>query len=374
MPGIYSGNFADAVIIHPLDTEDGDDVGPAAWTLTLATIEAANARFGNNLRVDVVNGSLDSDVAIAGFNDSDGAKALFHLFWQADSLAGNRTMGGITNSTRSINRTRIFFDVGIGGSIFIDWTRKTDLGGPGTPHIRVRSNGGLLSTGQSFSLVGYIDSGSASQGKVFIDGIDQTLDITNSGILGVAAGTFQHARLGNHINGLDPARNVDEFTIIQDDAFNDTKIASLVAQYSDTRGFGYRPIYISTNITDVNPGNTVVITGSGFGRDVSITVDGITALNIVRLSESSVSFQVPSGINAGLLDLGITNVESGVTFTEFDALNNRVTVWSANGGSTRIVRFGDGIISGVVKVGDPVPFCDPNLQITVWTRISPDPN
>lgn len=239
--GFYSGAFADAVLVHPLDTKDGDDVGPGAWTLKDgATIETANAKFGKNLKCDTGPKRMDSDSAIVGFDDSDGKKVLYFLFWTADTLGFNRTIGGITNSANSKNRTRILFDV-TGARMRLDWTRKTDLGGAGTSFLRVRSNGSLISTGQSHSLVGFIDSGSASQGKIFVDGTDETFDVVNTAQFPATVGTFQHARLGNHINGLDPGQFVDEFTIIQDDAMNDAQVALLVAQYNDTRGFGYRP-------------------------------------------------------------------------------------------------------------------------------------
>ncbi len=373
MPGAYTGDFADAVLIHPLDTEDGDVVGPGAWTLkNAATITPVNARFGSNLNCDTGTKLMDSDSAITGFDGSDGKKVLYHFFWTADNLSFNRTMAGIVDAAQTVTRTRILWDVA-GARIIVRWTRKTDLG-VGLAHLRVRSTGGLLTLGQTISLVGFIDSGSAAQGKVFIDGVDSTSDVINNADVAALAATLQHARVGNHTNALDPGQFIDHLTMIQNDALSDAKAALLVAQYEDTRGFGYRPTFTSVDFVNVIAGDTVTLTGTGFGKDVAIKVGGIDATNVVRASESSVSFRVPAGMSVGLVDLTITNVESNVTWTETEALNHKTTVWSSNGGSTRRVKFGDGIISGMVKVGDAVPFCDPNVSITDWTKLSRSPD
>lgn len=364
----YSGNFADAKLIHPLDTKDGDIIGPGSYTLTGATIESANARFGSNLLADASGERLDGDSGVAGFDDNDGKKVLFHTFWQTPNLTGVKTLGGITNSAFTINRTRIFF---FSGKITVDWTRQTDLAGPLTPHIRVLSTAGNISVDTSHSLVGYLDSGSATQGKIFIDGIDRTSSVVNSTIFMALVGNHNSIRLGNHTNDLDPAQFVDHFTIIQSDSLTDAKVALLAPQYHDTRGFGYRPTFISVDVTRVQAGDIVNLLGSGFGKDVAITVAGIPAVNVVRVSESSVSFEVPVGLGSGPYDLAITNVESNVTFTQPAALSDKQTTWTAGGTSDRQARVGDGqTVSVDWVIGGPTRWCDPNIQCTPWVRTS----
>lgn len=242
MPGFYTGNHLQAIIAHNLDQANSDGVSPPeGWTLTGATIEALNARFVNNLRADVAGERLFSDAATS-FDGSDGKKVLFHCFWQTPTLAGVQTLGGIVNSARSVNRTRMHH---FGGAIRLDWTRASNLAGAGTPFLRRSSTGGHLSVDTSHELVGFMDSGSVSQGKVFIDGVDRTGGIINDASFGALAGSQQHGLLGNHFNNLDPAQFVDEFTLIQDDAMNDAKVVDLVAKYTGVRGFGYRPRFTS---------------------------------------------------------------------------------------------------------------------------------
>lgn len=363
-----SGDFEDAKLIHPLDTKDGDVVGPGSYTLNEATIESANARFGLNLLADSVGARLDGNSGVVGFDDSDGKKVLFHAFIQMSSLGGGvKTFGGITNSAFSISRTRISF---VSGQIRMDWTRQTDLAGPSTPFVRVLSAGGIT-VDTSHSIVGYVDSGSVGQGKIFIDGIDRTSSVTNSNAFPVLVGNHNSIRLGNHINGLDPCGNVDHFTIIQSDSLTDAKVSLLAPQYHDTRGLGYTPEFLSVDITSVQAGDIVNLVGSGFGKDVTITIAGVTALNIVRVSESSVSFEVPAGLGSGSYDLAITNVASNVTFTQTAALSEKQTIWIPGGTSDRQARVGDGqTVSNAWVIGGPTRWCDPNIQCTPWVRTS----
>ncbi len=373
MAGVYTGDFADAKLIHPLDTEDGDVIGPTAYTLRNgATIEAAPSQFGSSLLCDANFERLDSDVAVAGIDQSDTAKMMFHFWWRTTTLAAQQ--GHITwiNSAGTLFKMRVFWNTGT-QEVRAEWVRATDLS-PGNPAISVNSFSGRFSTGVFAAISAYINAAGASEGKIFKDGVDITNTVVEAAAATRGTSGFDFLRIGNHFNGLDPARFIDHATIIQSASLSDAKAVLLSTNYHDTRGFGYNPTFTSTNITDVVPGSAVIITGSGFGRDVTITVDGIAAVNVSRLSESSVSFRVPFGISSGLLNLGIKNVASNVTFTEFNALNNKVTPWTASGGSTRIIRFGDGLVSGVAKVGDPVPFCDPNIFITTWTRISRAPD
>lgn len=50
------------------------------------------------------------------------------------------------------------------------------------------------------------------------------------------------------------------------------------------------------------------------------------------------------------------------------------TVWTQNGLSDRVWTFGDGVTFGDgLMFGDPVPVFNPNVNITTWTQVSPDP-
>ncbi len=311
--GVYTGTGVGfAKFIHPLDSEDGDLVGPGAYTLTGATIEATNARFGLNLRADAAGERLDGDSGVAGFDDNDGKKILYHTFVQLPNLTGVKTFGGITNAGFGINRTRIFFDV---SRIRVDWTRQSDLGGPSTQHIRVSSAPGHISVDTSHALVGFLDSGSIGQGKIFIDGTDRTASAVASGIFGALAGNHNQIRLGNHINGLDPGQFVDHYTIIQDDSLTDALVALLVAQYYSTRSFGFRPTLTSLSVSNGFPGTPVIALGGGYGLDVVFKIDGVPVDSQVRVDEGQVTFDVPA-LSPGVHDLSITNVLADVIFTE----------------------------------------------------------
>lgn len=242
--GFYGDDFAKALVIHPLNDEDGADVGPPeGWTNTNLTFETDFARFDKNIFSQVGGARLRSDGPITGFDGSDGKKVLFHCFLAAPDLGGVKTMGGVVNSGFNIGRTRIFL---FATSIHVDWTRESNLGGPSTSHIRVISNGGHISIDTSHAIVGFLDSGSTGQGKTFIDGIDRTFSTVASGIIGASVGNFQDVQLGNHFIGLGTDQYVDNFTIVQDSSMDDAKVTALVdAGYDQLPHFGYRPKFDS---------------------------------------------------------------------------------------------------------------------------------
>ena len=231
-PAIYSGLGAPLLkLSHPLNSEDGDQVGPGAYTLKGgATIEANLARFDKGLLCDASNEFMDSDVKVASLDVSDGARLAFHLFWQTDSLSFNRTFFTLTESTFVGEKVRIFFDIGF-GRITLRWRRDVDLTA-GKPIVDVNSNTGLFSINTPFEIFGFIDSGSISRGKIFVDGVDETASVLNVTGAIAGAGTHDFLRLGNFINGLDPARSVDHFAMIQDPAMDDSKAAALAVQYT----------------------------------------------------------------------------------------------------------------------------------------------
>ncbi len=373
MAGVLSGDFADLKLYHPLENKDDASVGPSSWRLGNGTLfNTTGARFGNAIQSDATGEGIFSNSDQASLDDSDTAKTLYHCFWQVDTLAPTSTMALITNSGFSAERARFNFNPAGGGFIRARWFRDTDLT-PGTNTVEVPSATGKIFIDTPFTLVGFIDAGSTAQGKIFINGVDETgtvIEISRPKPLV----TTKRFIVANAQTLISPGKTVDEMSIIQSASLTNAKVVLLVAQYNGTRAFGYNPTFSSVSVTRIEPKDTVVLAGTGFGLDVAIKVDGISATNVVRISESQVSFVVPFGIKNGLLDLAITNTEAGVTFTESNALNNAKTVWSSNGGGTRTVKFGDGIISGTVKVGDPVPFCDPNVFITIWTRISKEPD
>lgn len=374
MAGELSGNHLDAKLIHRLDDANGVDIGLATWTPQGGTtFQPALARFGNAMLANAVGEGLHSDAGLSELDVSDGAKMLLHCFGEMDDLSGNRSLFTLTESAFNTEKSAMFFEIFGAGRITFRWNRDTDLAA-GEPLINVFSNAGLIVVDTPFDLVAYIDTGSTSQGKIFINGVDETSSVSGLAIASPAAATYNFVQLGNFVNGLNPGRILDHFTIIQSAGLSDAKVTLLAAQYNDTRGFGYRPTFLSLSAIEASPGDTVTLTGTGLGRDVAIRVNGQDATSIVRASESSVSFVVPTGIVRGLVNLEIENVESGVTFTEFNALKNiQDTAWTEGGGSTRIAAFGDGIISGMIAVGDPVPVNDPNVNITDWTAVSVDP-
>lgn len=243
MAGVYSGNFDDAKLIHPLDDEDGDEVGPGAWTIQgSTTFQTAGARFGKALLSDASGEGLKSDVGISGINESDGAKILIHCFWEADDISFNRSMMTLTESGFGQEKAAMFFEVFGPGRIVLRWIRDTDLVA-GEPLVGVFSNTGKIAIDTPFELVAFLDSGSISAGKIFINGTDETASVSTVATSVTPADTYNFAFLGNFVNGLNPARILDHITVIQSSGLSNAKAANLLAQYAGVRGFGYRPTF-----------------------------------------------------------------------------------------------------------------------------------
>ena len=375
MAGVYSGNFADAKIIHPLDSEDADQVGPSAYTLQGAAAFSATSKFGSALSAPAAGDALDSDAGVAAIGNADTVRTAVHCFWRTTATAGVQVMFALMNAAKTAFMLRVLWDGGV-GRLLAQWRRSTFFPSTANNVVEPEATGivAKILLNVYHSLVFYTDAGSQFAGKIFLNGVDETTMI-NETLIGASANIATPlVTFGNDQTEATPARFVDEVTVVQSPLLNDAKLIRLVTNYDDTQGFGYLPTFTSTDVTAIRPGDAVVLTGTGYGVDVEIRVDGLLAPSIVRTSQSTVSFVVPQGIRSGLLDIAIKNVESDVTFTEIAALSNNATVWTSGGGSTRIIRFGDGIISGMAKVGDPVPFCDPNIAITDWTRISRAPD
>ena len=242
--GFYGGDFAKALVIHKLDDEDTVDVGPVeGWTNASLTFETDFARFDKNIFSQVGGARLDSDGPITGFDGTDGNKILFACFVAAPDVSGVKTMAGFVSSAFNVNRTRMFF---FAGRLHVDWTRQSDLAGPSTTHMRLRSKSPILTIDTSHSFVGFLDSGDASEGKTFVDGVDETFDLINDGSFGALATNHQHMRIGNHFVGLGSDQYVDHLTVVQDSSMDDAKVTALVAAgYDQLQGFGYRPKFTS---------------------------------------------------------------------------------------------------------------------------------
>lgn len=362
----YTGDFADAKLIKSLDDEDTDIIGPGTYTLKGGAAIQGTAQFGSALLCDASGDSLESDSAVAGIDQSDTAKTITHIFARTDgSLTAQRAFYFLGNST--LLSAKLFYLYGSDKKILLRWNRATTLGAG--PRMQVKSLADEFTTGSFFGIVGFIDADSETQGKIFKDGVDITESTGASAGPASATSGFDFLRIGNQEDGLAPGKFLDHLTIVQSSSLNDTKAASLASNYSDTRGFGYRPAFISTDISEVDGGDIVVLIGSGFGQDVTITVGGVTANNIVRTDEANVSFEVPAGLGAGTYDLAITNVASNVTFTQTAALSQKQTTWIPGGTSDRQARVGDGqTVSTDWVVGGPTRWCDPNIQCTPWVK------
>lgn len=368
MPTGLSGNFADAVLIKRNDAEDGAEVGPALWTNT-GGLFPVTSKFGSSYFSQPSSSNrLDSDSGISAFNNLDTAKYLYHFWWRTESLAPNvQTMVELGVAGHASYMSRIRFETG---------SKKLVLG-------HLRTDAAFIDVEASFataflpldtfnSIVAFVDV-TNNTGKIFINGIDRT-----TGVLAPSPGstvntTTPFVRIGNHINLLDPARFVDHVTVVQNTTFTVAQIEIMAPLYHDTRGFGFNPQFLALNFRDVSSGDTVTLTGTGFGADVNITVASVDALNIVRTDDSKVTFEVPPGIGSGVVDLDIINVAAGVTWTQTGILNIENTIWIPNGGSDRIAMFGDKIKYGEMRIGDPLPFGNPNIDITDWTTISRSP-
>lgn len=243
MAGFYSGSgVANSKIIHPLDTEDGDDVGPGAYTLKNGATIQSTAKFGNALLCDANFERLDSDVAVANLDQSDSAKTMYQFWWRTPTLAIQAGQAEFLNSAGTVFKTRIFWDAGI--RMRMEWVRSVDLS-PGKPAICIRSTTLQFSVNVFASVSAYINASGTSEGKIFKDGVDITASIVEEEAPTRATSGFDFIRIGNHFNGFDPARFVDHVTVIQDSSLSDAKAANLSTQYHDTRGFGHRPKFES---------------------------------------------------------------------------------------------------------------------------------
>lgn len=242
MAGFPGGNFAHAILIHPLDTEDGDEVGPGAYTLKNTATIQSTAKFGQALLCDANFERLDSDVAVSGFDQSDTAKTMFQFWWRTPTLSGQQGQLTWTNSAGTVFKGRCFWDTGT--RMRAEWVRSVDLS-PGKPAIDIQSQTGKFTTDVFSSVAVYLNASGISEGKIFKDGVDITSSVSEGTAGTVPTSGIDFVRIGNHTNGLDPGRFVDHVTTIQFSGLSNAKAASLATNYHDTRAFGYRPKFES---------------------------------------------------------------------------------------------------------------------------------
>ncbi len=323
MAATYSGaGVARLKLYHPLNTKDGDEVGPGSYTLEdAATIQSATAQFGSALKTTSGFDRMVSDSAIAGADISDNAKILMHFFWRTPSLGVETTFGGYMDSGETDHKWRFTRESSLG--FFFRWHRNSDFS-PLNETIQLLGSEDTISLNTWHSIVGFLDANSVTQGKIFVDGVDKTTGVSAIDFRPFVATTgFDRVYLGNFEDSAFsvPARFMDEVSIIQGAFLSDTKVAALVAQYDAVRGFGHRPIFSDFFPTaDGQPGDSVVLIGSGFGLDVAVRLGGIDVDNLVRVSESRLEFDIPVGIEVeSAVDLEIENVLAEVTLTVTEA-------------------------------------------------------
>jgi len=312
--GSYSGNIGFLKVYHPLEDEDGDLVGPGDWNINgAATFVTAGAKFGKALLTDSNGESLRVGVNIPAIDESDTAKTLWHCFYKADDLSFVRTMGFITDASFASERSRISYTISP-SRLIARWVRGTDLAGANTNKIEVVSNSGIVALDTQHSIVGFVDGGSIGQGKIYLDGVDETLTVTATG-QGSPGSTTKRVIIGNAQTGLAPARVVDELCMIQSPTLTDALVASHVPLYKDTRGFGYFPVFGSLDVTSGHGGDSVTLSGQGYGGDVVVKMGGVVVDAQVLVDEGTITFKVPI-LPPGVHTLSIQNVVANVTWTE----------------------------------------------------------
>lgn len=419
MANVYTGDDKDAIFIHTLNGKDADIIGPGAYTLKNgATIELSPSKFGSSLLCDANFERLDSDSAVANFDHSDTAKMMYHFFWRTPTLAAQQGQITWINSGGTLFKTRIFWDTGV-QRMFVQWVRSTDLS-PGKPAISISSTASQFSTNVFSAISAYVNASGTSEGKLFKDGVDITSAVTEE--LASTRGTtgFDFIRLGNHFNGLDPARFLDHVTIIQSPTLSDARATLLSGLYFAVRSFGFRPVIASIS-SNVNNPSELIINGEGFGPDATVTFDGQAGTNIRVFGDDTIVVTPPAGIGLNPV-IAVTNVASNVTVTEdalsiagatspppptnitqssaaivvqppaFAAIQGLIaflaslgqsartstgfkrTIWTENGLSNRPIIAGDNITPEMgVIAGDPLPIYNPRIRPTVWTQTQPFP-
>ena len=308
---IYSGAFADLIWYHLLESETSDVVGPTDYD-TSGNFTTTGAKFGKGFQAETSSHFFASNVGIPGYDGSDGAKTIFHMNWTPTGAGGEQSLMNFINS--GFTGSALFLDYNAGGADKLKFVRNRAVNLPsGKNEITIKSN--LVDTipASLLSIAAYMDGGSISQGKIFVNGVDETDTVTEDLVAVSPRGDF--ILMGTDISTFSKnANTIDEIAVIQDTTVTDSKMANLVTNYDDTRAFGYRPICINLSVLSGPAGTSVSLIGQGFGKDVQIFLNGTPVDSLVRVNEGLVTFVVPV-MPPGLVDVKIDNVTSNVQVT-----------------------------------------------------------
>lgn len=402
MANVWTGaGAAKPVLIHPVNDEDGALVGPSSWTNTLGSI-SPTAKFGSSYLAPAGSfARLDSDTAVTAFDNTDSNKYLCHFWWRTESLAPSvQSIMGLGPSGHAKYMTRASFHTST-DKMILQHLKEDQVT---TIVPEASSLAPFIALNQFNSFVCYVDV-PAGTGKIFVNGIDRTTAVLSPGLASTINLSSPFARIGNHINLLDPSRFVDHPSIIQDTGFTDAIVAALVFLYKDTRSFGFRPVIISLSVHPNDP-TQIIINGEGFGPDATVTFDGLAGTNVQVFGDGTLAV-TPPATASGLSTIAVTNVAAAVTVTEsaltipaggppsnptdptqatdsqfpplqglgpipLNAAGLPPTIWTENGLSNRRIMAGDNLTPEMrLRANDPLPVYHPRVKHTTWTQTQP---
>ncbi|MEE9609873.1 MAG: hypothetical protein V3W19_01410 [Desulfatiglandales bacterium] len=376
---VYSGNADKVIVYHPLDAEDSPSVGPPAYTIKGGASFSPTAQFGAALSAPSTGDSLDSDSGISGSDSSDTAKTLAHFHWRTPIIGGTDQTHVILGNSGLTTYQFCTHYIPSTNRLICHWRRSVLFSAFGdVMEPQALSASGFLTANTFHKMLFYVDGNSATQGKIFVDGIDRTSNVVATFIGSTAVIPTPFPRIGNFISpGSFPANFVDDLVIIQGSFLSDAVVASLVVLYDNVRGFGFKPVILSVEKDPNFPETKILIRGSGFGPDASVLLNGILAVNKTIFGDDAISVTVPLGVTGLTSIIAVTNVLANVTVTE-DALVIpidtilRKNLWTENGLSNRVIGPTDNITPEMnIRAGDPLPVFNPRVRHTVWTQTSP---
>ncbi len=304
----YAGDFGKLVLYHPLENENGDIVGPSDYDVT-GEFTTVGAKFGKGFKAASSSDFFTSVVGIPGYDFSDAAKTIMHANWTPTGAGGVQTLLNMINA--GFTGTDLALDYNASGGEKLKFVRNRATNLPsGKNEITIKSNLVDTTPASLLSIAAYMDSESISQGKIFVNGADETDTVTEA-LVAVSPRGDLLVMATDVLTFSNNANVMDELALIQDSAMTDSKMATLVANYDDARAFGYRPISINLSVLTGAAGTAVSLIGQGFGKDVQIFLDGALMDSIVRVDEGLVTFVLPN-IAPGVYDLKVDNVAANV--------------------------------------------------------------
>lgn len=307
---VYAGDFAKLILFHPLGSANGDIVGPSDYFVD-GVFTATGAKFGKGFQAANSGEAFSSNVGVAGYDGSDGNKTIMHFNWTPTGAGGIQTLVNFINS--GFTGAGIVLDYNAGGGERLKIIRNRAVNLPsGKNEIEVKSKLVDTTPPSLLSIAAYIDGGSISQGKIFVNGVDETDTVTEDSVAVVDRGNL--LVMANDLTFSQNANVMDELAVIQDPAMTDSKMTTLVTNCDDTRAFGYRPICINLSVLTGSAGTPVSLLGQGFGKDVQVFFNGTPVDSLVRVNEGLVTFVVPV-MPPGLVDVKIDNVSANVQVT-----------------------------------------------------------